>query len=33
MRLYSGTIDEFVQQSQRNQIAERLKAAFFAYYR
>ena len=33
MRLYSGMSREFVHEAQRNQIAERLKAAFFSYYR
>ncbi len=33
MRLYSGMSEEFVRDTVRNQIAEKLKAAFFAYYR
>jgi DUF2075 family protein len=33
MRLYSGGSQQFVQDSIRNQVAEKLKAAFFSYYR
>ena len=33
MRLYSGMSSEFIQDSARNQIADRLGSAFFAYYR
>ena len=33
MRLYSGMSKDFIGESQRNQIAERLKGAFFSYYR
>ena len=33
MRLYSGSAPEFVQDSIRNQVAEKLKSAFFSYYR
>ena len=33
MRLYAGMSQEFIGESQRNQIAERLKVAFFTYYR
>lgn len=33
MRLYSGTSEQFIQDSIHNQIAEKLKNAFFGYYR
>src|SRR5262245_2857402 len=33
MRLYSGTSDEFVKDTVRNQIADKLADAFFSYYR
>src|SRR5438046_9303942 len=33
MRLYSGMSGDFIQETARNQIAERLRDAFFAYYR
>lgn len=33
MRLYSGTSGQFIQDSIHNQIAEKLKNAFFGYYR
>jgi len=33
MRLYSGTSSQFVEDSFRNQIAEKLKSAFFNYFR
>ena len=33
MRLYAGMSEEFVRDSARNQIAEKLKAAFFSYFR
>ena len=33
MRLFSGTSNDFVADSKRNLIAERLRAEFFAYYR
>ena len=33
MRLYSGTSGQFVQDTVRNQIAGKLKGAFFAHYR
>jgi DUF2075 family protein len=33
LRLYSGISAEFIQESARNQIAERLRAAFFSYFR
>ncbi len=33
MRLYSGTSVQFIEDSIQNQIAEKLKAAFFAYFR
>ena len=33
MRLYSGTSNQFIQDSIHNQIAEKLKSAFFNYYR
>lgn len=33
MRLYSGLSPDFIRETTRNQIAERLKQAFFAYYR
>lgn len=33
MFLYSGTSTQFIEAVIQNQIAERLKAAFFAYYR
>lgn len=33
MRLYSGISGDFIEESRRNQIAERLKTAFFNYYR
>lgn len=33
MRLYSGMSPDFIRETTRNQIAERLKQAFFAYYR
>ena len=33
MRLYSGLSGDFIEESRRNQIAERLKSAFFNYYR
>jgi len=33
VRLYSGSALEFVQDSIRNQVAEKLKSAFFSYYR
>lgn len=33
MRLYSGTSQQFVQDTVQNQIAEKLKSAFFEYFR
>lgn len=33
MRLYSGSSKQFIEDTVRNQIAEKLKSAFFAYYR
>ncbi len=33
MRLYSGMSSDFIHEAARNQIAERLRDAFFAYYR
>ena len=33
MRLYSGMSQDFIREAARNQIAERLRDAFFAYYR
>ena len=33
MRLYSGMSPEFIRDTIRNQISEKLKSAFFAYYR
>jgi len=33
MRLYSGMSADFIRETARNQIAERLRAAFFTYYR
>ena len=33
MRLYSGTSKQFIQDSTRNQIADKLKDAFFEYFR
>jgi uncharacterized protein len=33
MRLYSGMSSDFIRETQRNQIAERLKDAFFSHYR
>jgi len=33
MRLYSGTVDQFVNDTIQNQIAEKLRAAFLDYYR
>jgi DUF2075 family protein/DNA replication protein DnaC len=33
MRLYSGTSSQFIQDTVQNQIAEKLKSAFFNYYR
>jgi DUF2075 family protein len=33
MRLYSGMSQDFIRETARNQIAERLRDAFFAYYR
>ena len=33
MRLYSGMSPDFIRDTTRNQIADRLKEAFFAYYR
>ena len=33
MRLYSGMSQEFIHETARSQIAERLRTAFFAYYR
>ncbi len=33
MRLYSGMSPDFVRDTVRNQIADKLSAAFFAYYR
>jgi DUF2075 family protein len=33
MRLYSGTSAQFIQDSTRNQIADKLKEAFFEYFR
>ena len=33
MRLYSGTSTQFIQDSIHNQIAEKLKTAFFNYFR
>ena len=33
MRLYSGTSKQFIQDAIHNQIAEKLKNAFFGYYR
>jgi hypothetical protein len=33
MRLYSGTSSQFIQDTVQNQIAEKLKLAFFNYYR
>ena len=33
MRLYSGMSTDFIRETQRNQIAERLKDAFVAHYR
>jgi len=33
MRLYSGMSPDFIRDTTRNQIAERLREAFFAHYR
>jgi len=33
MRLYSGMSEEFIRDTARNQITDKLKSAFFAYYR
>lgn len=33
MRLYAGMSDEFILDTTRNQVAEKLQAAFFSYYR
>src|SRR5579862_4499863 len=33
MRLYAGMADAFIRETVRNQIAERLRDAFVAYYR
>ena len=33
MRLYAGMSDDFIRDTIRNHIAERLREAFFAYYR
>ena len=33
MRLYSGTSEQFIQDAVHNQIAEKLKSAFFSHYR
>ena len=33
MRLYAGTSQQFITDSVHNQIAEKLKYAFFSYYR
>ncbi len=33
MRLYSGMSEEFIRDTARNQIADKLKSAFFSYYR
>ena len=33
MRLYSGMSEDFIRDTARNRIAERLRDAFFAYYR
>lgn len=33
MRLYSGMSSDFIRDTTRNQIAERLREAFFNYYR
>jgi uncharacterized protein len=33
MRLYSGMSEDFIRDTTRNRIAERLREAFFAYYR
>src|SRR5215467_4924485 len=33
MRLYSGMSEDFIRDTTRNRIADRLKEAFFAYYR
>src|SRR5712692_3976645 len=33
MRLYSGMSDEFILDTVRNQVADKLKSAFFNYYR
>src|SRR5882672_7488318 len=33
MRLYSGMSPDFIRETTRNQIADRLREAFFAYYR
>lgn len=33
MRLYSGSTQQFVRDSIQNQVAEKLKSAFFSYYR
>src|SRR5262245_12024443 len=33
MRLYSGMSEDFIRDTTRNRIAERLRDAFFAYYR
>ena len=32
MRLYSGSAQQVVTDSTRNQVAEKLKTAFFSYY-
>jgi len=33
MRLYSGMSEDFIRDTTHNHIAERLREAFFAYYR
>ena len=33
MRLYSGSSEQFIQDAIHNQIAEKLKSAFFGHYR
>ena len=33
MRLYSGMSEDFIRDTTRNHIADRLREAFFAYYR
>jgi len=33
MRLYAGTSKQFIEDSVQNQIAEKLRQAFFLYYR